>query len=268
MIDTVKYGPWAVIPGGSEGVGAAFARKLGKAGINLVLIARKQGPLEEVARAIRAESGVQVRTLAIDLTRPDMLERVREVTDDVDVGLLVYNAGASHRTGDFLDGTIDDALQVILLNPVGQASLSYLFGKKMAARGRGGIILVGSLAGSAGAATVAAYGGAKAFTQIFAEGLWAEFKQHGIDVLCMVLGTTDTPALARVGMKFAPGEAADSGDIAQQGLDNIANGPVYLPPPVVEGFRKLGGMPRRQAAETLSGLLRSVQPSRPTSAHT
>src|SRR5690348_9320219 len=108
MIDVAKYGPWAVIPGGSEGVGASMAHALGKGGFNIVLLARKQGPLDEVAQSIRAKHGVQVRTLSVDLNRTDAIDQVRKVTDDIDVGLVIYNAGAAHRVGFFLDGTLDD----------------------------------------------------------------------------------------------------------------------------------------------------------------
>lgn len=70
MIDASTYGPWAVIAGGSEGVGASFARQLADAGLNLVLIARKSGPLEQTAEQVR-ERGVQVRTLSLDLLAPE-----------------------------------------------------------------------------------------------------------------------------------------------------------------------------------------------------
>jgi short-subunit dehydrogenase len=255
MIDVKKYGPWALVAGGSEGVGAAFARELGKAGFNIVLIARKEASLEEVARGVRTESGVQVRTLVLDLTRPDMLDRVIDATSDIDVGLLAYNAGASHRTALFLEGTIEDAMKMIQLNPIGQAFLSYHFGKKMVERGRGGIILIGSMAGVAGAATVIAYSGAKAFTQVFAEGLWAELQPKGVDVLCVVLGATDTPAMSRLGIKFGPGDAADPTAMAQESLDNIANGPVYVPARELAAFERSYSLPRRQAAEEMSAIL-------------
>jgi short-subunit dehydrogenase len=98
-LSSQKYGPWAVIAGGSEGIGACIAHLLAQSGINLVLIARKVEPLEALAASIRARTSAEVRVLALDLTNTAMLDRIREATDDVEVGLLVYNAGASHRTG-------------------------------------------------------------------------------------------------------------------------------------------------------------------------
>ncbi|MBW8753697.1 MAG: SDR family NAD(P)-dependent oxidoreductase [Sphingomonadales bacterium] len=244
MIDAAKYGPWAVIAGGSEGIGPALAEELAKGGINSVLLARKLEPLEATAADIRARYCVEVRTLSLDLTDPAMLERVRAVTDDIEVGLLVYNAGASHRTGPFIDWELDDVMRVIQLNVVGQTVLSHHFGRLMAARGRGGIVLMGSLAGVAGSPSVVVYSGAKAYSQIFSEGLWWELGQKGVDVLHVVVGKTDTPAMERLGIDH--GDEGDSGlDVALQALGNLANGPVTVMPKMQEGFVQLCTPDRR-----------------------
>ena len=105
MIDASRYGPWALIAGGSEGVGAAFAQQLGAAGINLVLVARSPGPLEEAAAAARA-LGVEVRTVSVDLLKADSVDQVRRTTDGLDVGLLVFNAGANTYGGDVVGGDL------------------------------------------------------------------------------------------------------------------------------------------------------------------
>jgi hypothetical protein len=260
MIDAKSYGPWAIIAGASEGIGVSFAQQLGRAGINLVLIARQKTLLEQVAREVGAERSVQVRVLPLDLTRPDVLDRIREATDDLDVGLVVFNAGASTGLGTFLDASIDDVLKAVHLGPVVQTSLAHHFGKKMAARKRGGIILIGSLAGNAGAATTVLYGAAKAFAQVFAEGLWSELKPLGVDVLYAVLGATRTPARERVGLKDDPAQfVAEPDDVARECLDNIANGPVLVPAHLAEAFQMFSSMPRRQAAEMMTQLLLSFQ---------
>jgi uncharacterized protein len=260
MIDAKSYGPWAIIAGASEGIGVSFAHQLGKAGFNLILVARQRSLLEQVACDVSAESSVQVRVLALDLSRPDMLDRVREFTDDIDVGLVICNAGASTGIRAFLDASLDDVLKAVRLGPMGYVSLAHFFGSKMAARGRGGIILMGSLAGNAGAATVVFYSAAKAFAQVLAEGLWSELKPRGIDVLYAVLGATRTPARARAGIKDTPEQfVAEPDDVARQCLDNIANGPVLVPAYLEEAFKHFSSMPRRQAAETMSDLLLSLQ---------
>jgi uncharacterized protein len=260
MIDDKSYGPWAVIAGASEGVGASFAHRLGKAGINLVLVARQGHLLEQVAHDVKAEYSVQVQILPLDLTRPDVLDRIREVTDGVDVGLLVLNAAASTGMGTFLGASLDGVLGALRLGPMGQTSLAYHFGRKMVARKRGGIIFIGSLAGNAGAATTVLYSAAKAFAQIFAEGLWSELKPLGVDVLYAVLGATRTPARERVGIKDSPEQfVAEPDDVARECLENIANGPVLVPAHLKEAFQMFSGMPRRQAAETMTNLLLSFQ---------
>jgi short-subunit dehydrogenase len=268
MVTAAEYGPWAVIPGGSEGVGASFARKLGRAGFNLVLIARKPGPLEETARLVREESGAEVRTLQVDLTAPDMLDQIARATDGLDVGLLIYNAGAAHGAAPFLEQPIELSLRLLQLNPAGQMSLSWHFGRRMVARGRGGIILIGSMAGTAGSGGLVAYCAAKAATHVLAEGLWIELKSKGVDVLCMPLGRTATPALGRTHLNDIPNEpltmtiAAD--DIAQQCLDNIKNGPLLFPKHLEETGRRLASLSRREAVEHMDDLIRRLKAGDPS----
>lgn len=250
MIAASEYGPWAVVAGASEGMGVAFAQKLGEAGINVVMVARKKDLLEKMAADVRARSGVQTRTLALDLTSLDMLERIRNVTDDLDVGMLIYNAGAGDNMGFFLEAPIESSLKVMRLNPVGQVLLCHHFGKKMAARGRGGIILMGSVAGTAGAASAVTYSAAKAFTQNFAEGLWAELKPRGVNVVCIAVGATNTPARAKLNLSDKPGSVVSEPDaLAQDSLDALDDGPIFVPKHLVEQFQLYSSLPRREAVE-------------------
>lgn len=258
MVDAERYGPWALIAGASEGIGAAFARELGRAGINLLMIARRGSLLRQTADAIRAEAGVQVRVLPLDLSRRDMLERVREATRDIDVGLIVYNAALG--TGPFLETSLEDTLAAVRLNTLGQVSLAHHFGCGMVQRGRGGIVLIGSLAGNAGGATTVVYSASKAFSQMFAEGLWSEWSPKGVDVLYVVVGAANTPSRARQGLKDNPDMiVVEPEEVARGALDNIANGPVLVPDALAEGFRHFCALPRRQAAETMTRLLLSFR---------
>jgi short-subunit dehydrogenase len=265
MFDAQKYGPWAVIAGASEGVGESFARELGRAGINLVLIARKQASLDQVAQQVRAQSAVQVRTLPLDLTSPDILQRVRTITDDVEVGLLVYVAGANQSMQRFFDAPLESALRVVRLNPVGQVSLSYHFGKKMSGRGRGGIILIGSLAGYAGATPLVAYCASKAFTQNFAEGLWSELRPHGVDALYVPLGAVATPNRERQRERAEKGRSQleddpnknvmQPDDVAAQSLEALPNGPILVPKQIAPYHHQLTTLPRREASELMRKML-------------
>lgn len=228
MTDLSRHGPWAVIAGGSEGVGRAFATQLAEAGFHLVLIARKPVALEETAALCRAY-GVQVRPLALDLTAPDAVARVVDEVEDVEVGLLIFNAGANTHSEEFLDGDLVEFQKVIDLNITTPLGLIRALGPGMRERGRGGILLVGSKASSVGSVRHTVYGGAKAFGRTFAEGLWVELRESGVDVLELVLGVTRTPAMERVGLQLdVPGfEAADPDDVAREGLAHLADGPVW-----------------------------------------
>jgi short-subunit dehydrogenase len=229
VADLSLYGPWAVVAGGSEGVGRSFATQLADAGIHLLLVARRPGPLEEAAAECR-ERGVEVRTLAVDLTAPDAVARVAEAVADVEVGLLAYNAGANTHSEPFLDGDLAEFQRVVDLNVTTPLALVHHFGRPMRDRRRGGILLVGSLAGYLGSVRHTTYGGVKAFGRIFAEGLWLELLEHDVHVLELVLGVTRTPAMERVGLNFdVPGlRVAEPDDVAREGLERLPHGPVHV----------------------------------------
>jgi short-subunit dehydrogenase len=245
-MDLAKYGPWALIIGGSEGVGAAFARQLAADSFKLVLVARKPEPLEELAAELRT-LGTEVRTLSADLSHEDVLDQVRKVTDDIKVGLLVYNAGANNTRGVFTQLPKAVTQSVISITVLGQANFSRHYGALMVERGRGGIILGGSLSSYLGSPTLATYTAAKAFSRIFSEALWAELGPLGVDVLHLNIGFTATPAMARLNMPIELAEPPET--VAREGLDNIANGPVWIvsTPGNIERARMINGIDDRAA---------------------
>jgi short-subunit dehydrogenase len=218
-----------VVAGGSEGVGAEFARQLADAGVNLVLIARKPGPLAETADSCRA-LGAEVRTLAVDLVSTDAVDQIADATSDIEVGLLIYNAGANTCSEHFLDGGLSEFGRVIDLNINTMLTLVQHFGRPMRERRRGGILMVGSMAGYLGSMRHTVYGGVKAFGRIFAESLWLELRDYDVDVLELVLGVTRTPAMERVGLNFdVPGmRVAQPADVAREGLEHLPHGPVHI----------------------------------------
>jgi short-subunit dehydrogenase len=251
-----RYGPWALIVGGSEGIGDHLARQLGAAGINSILVARKPAALAETSRNIRHASGVEVRTLQLDIRRDDMLDRIREVTDGLEVGLLIHNVGGGQGFGPFVDCTLEEVMSAVMTNPVAITKLVHHFGKPMAKRGRGGILMLGSLAGNAGCYFLATYSAAKAFNQILMEALWAEFQPRGVDVLAYPIGAAATPSRARSGTVDAEEmPVARPEDVARQALAELSRGPVYVAPENVEYFKSLCSMPRREAAELQRDLL-------------
>jgi short-subunit dehydrogenase len=131
---------------------------------------------------------------------------------------------------EFLDGDPREFQRVIDLNLTATLALVHHYGRLMRERQRGGILLVGSLSEYAGSVRHTVYGGVKAFVRIFGEGLWLELRDHGVDVLTLVLGVTRTPAMERVGLNFdAPGMVvSEPADVAREGLAYLPHGPVRV----------------------------------------
>lgn len=255
------YGPWALIAGGSEGVGAAFARLLAREGINSVLVARKPEPLAETAAEVTA-LGAEVRTLALDLTDAAATDRIADATADLDLGLLVLNAGANAYDAPFAEGDLDRFRVVVDLNVTVTMDLVHRFAPGLVARGRGGVLVMGSMAGYVGQRGIGVYAAAKAFQRVFTESLWLELQPQGIDVLHLVLGLTRTPAMERAGLRFdVPGlTVSEPDDVAAEGWAHLTSGPVRF---VGEGQRtaeRLSRVPRDVVVRGHADLLAKLLP--------
>jgi short-subunit dehydrogenase len=187
-----RYGPWALVTGASEGIGESFARKLAERGFQLLLVARRPGPLEALAADLRKAHGVEVRTAAVDVARPDLLDVLDGLAAGAEVGLVVHNAAFS-ALGPFLDRPLADFQQVIDVNCRAPLALAHHYARQMVPRRRGGIILMSSLAGGQGCPMVVSYAASKAFEIVLAEGLWDELRPSGVDVLACRAGPTRTP---------------------------------------------------------------------------
>jgi short-subunit dehydrogenase len=187
---TEKYGPWAFIAGASMGIGAALSHEVAARGLNVLMLARGAATLEEAAAAVKDAHGVEVRTLAADLTDPNVVDKVSAAVADIDIGLFVYNAAVA-PAGRFLDVALAPQLASITANCATPLALCHLLARPMVARGSGGIALVGSNAANAGAVKYAAYHAGKAFLWILAESLWAELGDDGVDATCIFVGATD-----------------------------------------------------------------------------
>ncbi|KUI26372.1 short-chain dehydrogenase [Mycobacterium sp. IS-1742] len=256
-----RYGPWAVVAGASDGVGAAFAERIAENGVNVVLVARRQTVLDEVAAGIRDRTGVETRTLAVDLTDPGATAAIAEATADLEVGFLVCCAGADPAFEPFLDQPVEAADALVQRNCVAPMRLCHHFAPAMVGRGRGGIVVFGSGAGLAGGPNMVTYAATKAFDMVFAEALWAELHEKGVDVLGLILGKTDTPALRTLEHRrgqIASTEETPSGavavtDVVAEAFDNLANGPTWI---VGEDLRAatqmLGSLTRSEAVRLMA----------------
>jgi len=190
-----KYGPWALVAGASEGLGAEFARQLAARGLHVVAVARRAALLEELAGELRSDHGVEVRTVSLDLASQDAAAALCERTRDLEVGLLVYNAALS-PIGSFLEQDLGEKLRALDLNCRAPLILAHEFGRAMAARGRGGLLLMSSMSALQGSPFIATYAATKAFDLVLAEGLWAELGREGVDALAFCAGATPSTSRA------------------------------------------------------------------------
>ncbi len=229
MSALAKYGPWAVVAGASEGTGQAFARRLAADGVHCVLIARREAPLTALADELRAQHGVECVTASIDLAKADAFDRIVEAVADRQVGLFIANAGGDPNGTAFLDQPVEAWIDLITRNVTTAVRCCHHFGGQMRERGAGGLLLVGSGACYGGASNMAVYSGSKAFDMCLAEGLWAELQPHGVDVLYLSLGRTDTPELRRFltekGLPI-PSDLASPEAAVELGLARLPQGPI------------------------------------------
>ncbi len=218
-----RYGPWALVAGASAGLGEAFARLLAARGLHVLLLARRREELARVAADLRRAHGVEVRTEAIDLARGDLVAAVERAAEGIEVGLLVYNAAHS-VIGPFVERPLVEHLRVLDVNCRGPLALAHLLGGAMARRGRGGIVLMTSLAASQGNPLLASYAASKAFELVLAEGLWAELRGRGVDVLACRAGATRTPGYAASRPRRSV-PLMEPEDVARLALDALGDGP-------------------------------------------
>jgi short-subunit dehydrogenase len=185
------YGPWALVAGGAQGIGEAFARFAAAQGINVAVIDNNGAALSALLPALEAGHGVETLGLELDLSAPDLLERVTAGLGNRDIGLLVYNAAVAD-VGPFFKpgGSLDFELKRLAVNVTGPLVLTYHFGQSMLRRGAGGIVLMSSGAGLQGAPYYAHYSATKAYEMVLAQALWAEFAPYDVHVLACVAGMT------------------------------------------------------------------------------
>jgi short-subunit dehydrogenase len=254
-----RYGSWALILGGSDGVGAGFALQLAQRGMNCFLVARRPGALADLAAQIRAAHQVEVRTLSLDLTNADALPQLDQATAGLDVGLVVFNAGADDSGVHFLDAPIAQWRAILARNIDFLTEGLHFFGQRMRAKKRGGLVVVGSGAAFGGGARGAIYTATKGFALNLTESLWAELKPHGVDVIALLFFVGDTPtlrrALARVGIPIESAGAADATALARGTLEALPAGPVFLWDEKAPDDPLTGTDARRKRVESVSTTL-------------
>lgn len=252
------YGPWALVVGASEGIGAAFAEELASRGVNIVAVARREQPLDALAGRL-ARHGVQVRVAALDAATAEGIATLSDAPEDI--GVLVCNAALA-PVSPFLDLTVAQVEAMLDLNCRAAVRLAHAYGRRMAARGGGGIVLLSSLAGYQGGALVAHYAATKAYLRVLAEGLWAELGPQGVDVIAACPGTVDTPTFAAGRPAGAGRLASTPAQVARETLAALGGRPVVIP----GRWNRLAALaltrllPSRAAVRLLSAQTRAMYP--------
>jgi uncharacterized protein len=257
-----RYGPWAVVAGGSLGMGAEYSLQLAQKGLSVVVVAEERASLEALAPRLEAEHRAESRPVLADLATAEGLAAVEAATRDLDVGLLVYNAAHS-IVGRFLDVPLDEKLRMLDVNCRGPLALCDHFGRRFARRGRGGIILVSSLSGFQGHAMVGTYAATKAFDLVLGEALWEELRSDGVDVLAFCPGATRTPAFLATkprptGVLSAP--LMDPADTVAEALAALPHGPTVIAGRAnrVSAFALHRVLPRRTLVRLMSRVTRAM----------
>jgi short-subunit dehydrogenase len=257
-----RYGPWAMVAGASEGIGAAYTEQLAARGLNLVLVARRAELLQSLASELSKKYNVEIKIIALDLSTSNAVEQIAENTKDIEIGLLVYNAAFS-AIGPFLERPLDNHIKEINTNAFTPLKLIYLFAEGMLGRGRGGILLMSSLSAFQGSAYISTYAATKAFNIVLAEGLWEEWRERGVDVLVCVSGAVKTP-------NYVASEPEHTGGVSdmtmtpdqpvREALDALGTGPYVIPGRMnrLSSFIMRHLLPRKAAIKLMGRILKRM----------
>jgi short-subunit dehydrogenase len=226
--------PWALVTGASSGFGQDFARELAGKGNNLVLVARRVEPMQQLARELEASSGVQTRVIGMDLARPGVGAELKQMLDaeGIRIATLINNAGFG-IFGEFVDQPIQKTLDMLQLNMMSLTELTHVFAADMVQRGSGQILLVASIGGYQASPTYAAYSASKAYVLLLGEALHEELKKKGVTVTVVSPGVAATNFLTVSGQQATPYQRMfmmTSADVVRIGLRALQRGRASIVP--------------------------------------
>jgi hypothetical protein len=258
-----RYGPVALVTGASSGIGEAFAEELAMRGFDLVLSARRVGRLEALAERLGEAHGVKVEIVPADLTDPEAPEKLVEACAGRDIGLVVSNAGFNMK-GPFEKGSATRMAKMLTVNCHAPMQIAHGFIPSLKARaeaGRGAALIVtASVEGLIGCPYSTAYSSTKALVVSLCEGLWAELRPCGVDVLALCPGATESEATIGSGLpESVLAHLQPAREVAALTLDNVANGPSFIPSDRYRGmFERLLAQPRREALIGMEETMRNL----------
>ncbi len=254
---SAQYGPWALIVGASHGTGAECARQLAAQGLNCVLVARNSAALQALKNELESSFSVEARAISADLSTNDGVNKTLATLEGIDLGLLVYNAGAPAYPSTFINAPLQTWTDLINLGANSLMSITHAAAKQLSNRGRGGILFIGSQAALGGNKKFAMYTATKAFMLNLGESLWMELKDSGVDVLNFLIQVVDTPTL-RKEMQRAGIEGSDAETIPgvypaktiiELALRELPNGPTFVHPQDEENNAGIGIQRKRDIEE-------------------
>jgi len=223
-----RYGPWAIVAGASEGLGAAYARHLASQGFHLILIARRKEPLESLSQELINRYQIKTEVKVLDLRHTD--EMVQYLNQNrSDIGLAIYNA-AFAPLGHFTEISEEDLYMVTDVNVRSALLFTKVIVNRYKTKNRpGGIILMSSLSGEQGTPRLAAYAASKSFNTILAEGLWYELKKDNIDVIASVAGAIRTPGYDVRNADQDPPGTLDPEQVVAKTIEHLGKRPTVAP---------------------------------------
>ncbi|MGQ7932206.1 SDR family NAD(P)-dependent oxidoreductase [Paraburkholderia sp. D1E] len=222
-LDKHRFGPWALVTGASSGIGKEFARQIAASGINVVLVARREDLLKEAGAELSKRYGVEHRVVVLDVSREDFIRQLAPATADLDIGLVVSNAGTGNP-GEFLKLDRQLLQATLRLSTMAHLDIAHHFGAKLTERRRGGIILAGAMGAENGVPCMANDGAAKAYVHSLGEALHYEFKPLGVYVTVLAAGFTNTAVLEKFGLdpKTMPMKPMSVEQCVSEGLSGLS----------------------------------------------
>jgi uncharacterized protein len=225
-----KYGTTALVAGASEGIGAAFATFLAEEGMDLVLVARRPLPLQQLAVSLEAGFKINVVTIQCDLSDTNATQQIEKALNGREINLIVYNAALSY-IGPFIENSRENISLAAQVNMITPLNMVCFFGEKMVSRGKGAIVLMSSLAGFQGSGYLSLYAATKAFSRILGESLWYEWKSRGVDVIVCCAGAISTPGYKKSRPEktgfFTP-RVLDPDEVPHECFEKLGNQPSFI----------------------------------------
>jgi len=225
-----KYGPWAIVTGASSGIGKEIAKQLAIEGLNVVVIARRENLLNDLKQELERNYHIKVRPIAMDLLEPEAIKKLSEETIDLDIGLIIPNAGME-MSGEFVDGDMQKNTALVQLNTLVPMQIANVFGKRLKERRKGGILFLSSLFGYQGIPYVANYAATKAYILTLGEALNVELSPYGVDVTVLSPGLTETEMSENMGIDFKkmPIFSMHPSYVARTGLSTLGKKTAVVP---------------------------------------